>query len=93
MQKFLKISEVSKLLNLIDPKSKKEKAEAMRIGDEMAKRALSFGGTCSGEHGVGMGKLKFMEAQHGAGWDVMNQIKRQLDPLNILNPGKLVRQN
>ena len=65
----------------------------MRIGDKMAMRALSFGGTCSGEHGVGMGKLKFMEAQHGVGWDVMGQIKRQLDPLNILNPGKLVRQN
>jgi D-lactate dehydrogenase (cytochrome) len=78
---------------LIDPNSEKEKAEAMRIGDKMAMRALSFGGTCSGEHGVGMGKLKFMEAQHGVGWDVMGQIKRQLDPLNILNPGKLVRQN
>ena len=78
---------------LIDPDSTQEKAEAMRIGDKMAARALSFGGTCSGEHGVGMGKLKFMDAQHGLGWDVMGQIKRQLDPLNILNPGKLVRQN
>jgi D-lactate dehydrogenase (cytochrome) len=78
---------------LIDPDSIQEKAEAMRIGDKMAARALSLGGTCSGEHGVGMGKLKFMDAQHGLGWDVMGQIKRQLDPLNILNPGKLVRQN
>ena len=78
---------------LIDPDSEKEKAEAMRIGDKMASRALSFGGTCSGEHGVGMGKLKFMNAQHGVGWEIMGQIKQQLDPLNILNPGKLVRQN
>ena len=78
---------------LIDPNCEKEKAEAMRIGDKMVSRALSLGGTCSGEHGVGIGKLKFMHAQHGVGWDIMGQIKRQLDPLNILNPGKLVRQN
>ena len=55
-------------------------------------RALRLGGTCTGEHGVGMGKLPYMEAEHGAGWDVMGEIKQALDPLGILNPGKLVRQ-
>ena len=78
---------------LIDPNSPDDKEEALRLSDRMIQRALKLGGTCSGEHGIGMGKLKYMQAQHGYGWDVMGQIKRQLDPLNIMNPGKLVRQN
>mgnify|MGYP001418821679 CR=1 FL=1 len=78
---------------LIDPDSPRDKEEAFRLSDRMIQRALELGGTCSGEHGVGMGKLKYMEAQYGYGWEVMGQIKRQLDPLNIMNPGKLVRQN
>ena len=78
---------------LIDPNSPEDKEEALRLSDRMIQRALKLGGTCSGEHGIGMGKLKYMQAQHGYGWDVMGQIKRQLDPLNIMNPGKLVCQN
>jgi D-lactate dehydrogenase (cytochrome) len=58
----------------------------------MAKRALRLGGTITGEHGIGMGKLNYMAAEHGAGWDVMSQIKQALDPHNLMNPGKLVRQ-
>jgi D-lactate dehydrogenase (cytochrome) len=54
---------------------------------------LALGGTCTGEHGIGMGKLKFMEQEHGLAWEVMRGLKRQMDPLNILNPGKLLRQN
>ncbi len=77
---------------LIDPDQPAELEEAKRLSHRMAERALRLGGTCTGEHGVGMGKLPYMEAEHGAGWDVMGEIKQALDPLGILNPGKLVRQ-
>ncbi len=78
---------------LIDPENEAERATASKISDRMADRALNMGGTATGEHGVGMGKLKFMDREHGAGWSVMGDIKRQLDPHNILNPGKLIQQN
>lgn len=55
----------------------------------LSSRALSFGGTVSGEHGVGEGKVKWMSAQHGAALDCMRAIKAALDPANILNPGKM----
>ena len=56
----------------------------------MVERALSFGGTCTGEHGVGIGKLKYLDAEHGASLDVMRTLKRALDPHNLMNPGKLI---
>ena len=55
-----------------------------------SERALALGGTITGEHGVGIGKLDLMAAEHGAGWAVMGAIKTALDPQGILNPGKLV---
>lgn len=55
----------------------------------LAERALSYGGTISGEHGVGQGKIKWMPAQHGTALQLMKAIKSALDPLNILNPGKM----
>jgi D-lactate dehydrogenase (cytochrome) len=57
----------------------------------MAERALALGGTISGEHGIGFGKLDLMAAEHGPAWDVMRQIKGALDPKNLMNPGKMVR--
>ena len=78
---------------LIDPDNSSEYRAAMQISDRMAERALALGGTCTGEHGIGIGKLKFMEQEHGLAWEVMRGLKRQMDPLNILNPGKLLRQN
>ena len=78
---------------LIEPENADEKRAALDLSARMAKRALALGGTVTGEHGVGLGKLDYMAAEHGAGWDVMAQIKRAMDPLNILNPGKVVRLN
>ena len=76
---------------LLDPDDAAEHATALTLSDRMAQRALAYGGTCTGEHGVGIGKKKFMEAEHGAAWDVMGAIKTALDPRNLMNPGKLVR--
>ncbi len=58
--------------------------------NRMVERALAFGGTVTGEHGVGLGKLNYMEREHGSGWAMMGAIKQALDPENIMNPGKLV---
>ncbi|MCR8546193.1 FAD-binding protein [Salipiger sp. P9] len=77
---------------LVDPDQPAEMEEAKRLSHRMAERALRLGGTCTGEHGVGLGKMAYMEAEHGEGWDVMGQIKRALDPKDLMNPGKLVRQ-
>jgi D-lactate dehydrogenase (cytochrome) len=56
----------------------------------LAERAIRMEGTCTGEHGIGQGKMKYMRKEHGAGVDVMRGIKAALDPLNILNPGKTI---
>ena len=75
---------------MIDPDNAAEMAEVRRLNDRLVERALAAGGTCSGEHGVGLGKMKYLEAEHGAALDVMRVIKRTLDPHNILNPGKML---
>ncbi|HYO89842.1 MAG TPA: FAD-binding oxidoreductase [Candidatus Limnocylindrales bacterium] len=62
---------------------------AMKLNDLIVLRALELGGTATGEHGVGIGKARFMEREHGAALDVMRSIKTALDPNGILNPGKL----
>ncbi len=59
--------------------------------DRLANRAIAMDGTCSGEHGIGEGKIALLEREMGSGVDVMRQVKRALDPLNILNPGKIFR--
>ncbi|MFZ3032522.1 MAG: FAD-linked oxidase C-terminal domain-containing protein [Parvibaculum sp.] len=77
------------LIMLIDPDNPEELAEAQRIHDRMVLRALSLDGTCTGEHGIGEGKIEFLAAEHGEGIAVMRAIKQALDPQNILNPGKM----
>jgi D-lactate dehydrogenase (cytochrome) len=76
---------------IIDPDDPAEMAAAKAINDRMVMRALAFGGTCTGEHGVGYGKLDFLTAEHGDAVTVMRQLKLALDPHNIMNPGKVVR--
>jgi D-lactate dehydrogenase (cytochrome) len=78
------------LIYVLDTSSLAELDEARRLNERMVMRALAMGGTCSGEHGVGIGKMKFLEAEHGAGLDVMRSIKRALDPDNRMNPGKML---
>jgi D-lactate dehydrogenase (cytochrome) len=77
---------------LIHPGDEAELAAAKALSARMAERALRLGGTVTGEHGIGMGKLAFMEQEHGAAWSVMAAIKAALDPKGLMNPGKLVRQ-
>ena len=79
------------MLYVLDPASAPELEEARRLNERMVLRALAMGGTCSGEHGVGIGKMKFLEQEHGPALDVMRTIKRALDPDNRMNPGKLIQ--
>jgi len=76
---------------VIDPDNPAEMAEAQRINERMVLRALGLGGTCTGEHGIGYGKLDFLTAEHGDAVAVMRQLKLALDPANIMNPGKVLR--
>ena len=78
------------LIYMLDPANKAELDEARRLNDRMITRALEVGGTCSGEHGVGFGKMKYLAAEHGEALDVMRALKRALDPDNRMNPGKIV---
>ena len=78
---------------LVDPKNPKEMKAAKSVANKMANLAISLGGTCTGEHGIGIGKLDFMQAQLGHAWNVMGSIKKALDPSNIMNPGKVIKRN
>lgn len=60
-----------------------------KVNEEIVSRAISFGGTATGEHGVGIGKRKFMLQEHGESFKVMRKIKQLFDPNGILNPGKI----
>jgi D-lactate dehydrogenase (cytochrome) len=78
------------LVYVLDPDNPAELEQARRLNDRMVMRALAMGGTCTGEHGVGYGKMKYLDAEHGPALDVMRTIKRALDPDNRMNPGKMV---
>ncbi|MFZ2006400.1 MAG: FAD-linked oxidase C-terminal domain-containing protein [Stellaceae bacterium] len=79
------------LIFMIDPNRPEEIDEASRINDRMVTRALAMDGTCTGEHGIGYGKMDFLFAEHGEAVDVMASIKRAIDPDNLMNPGKIIR--
>ena len=78
------------VLMLIDRNRDAELDAARRINDRLVKRALAMEGTCSGEHGIGLGKRAYMKAEHGEGVGVMRAVKQALDPQNLMNPGKIL---
>ena len=76
---------------LVDMKDADEVERARILMEKLVELALAMDGTCTGEHGVGQGKMKYLKAEHGApALAAMAAIKRALDPQNILNPGKIV---
>lgn len=78
-------------LLLIDPNNREELQTAKDLGYRMARRAMAAGGTCTGEHGIGRGKMELLEEEMGSvGINLMRQIKKVIDPLNIMNPGKVI---
>ena len=77
---------------IVNPNDVEEQARADALHERMVMRALSMGGTCTGEHGIGYGKLDFLLAEHGEAVSVMRLIKQALDPDQIMNPGKILRQ-
>ena len=78
------------VLVLFDPASPGERAKADEIAKRVSMRAIAMGGTCTGEHGVGIHKLEALVAEHGEAVELMKLIKRAFDPLDIMNPGKTV---
>jgi D-lactate dehydrogenase (cytochrome) len=77
------------VMPLVDAGDPEERRKVQAFLDRLVARALRMDGTCSGEHGVGQGKIRYLAQEHGAGVEVMIAIKKALDPLNILNPGKI----
>ncbi len=75
---------------IIDPDNPDEMRRAEALNERMVMRALDMGGTCTGEHGIGTGKIKFLQAEHGEAVEVMRQLKLAIDPDNLMNPGKIV---
>ncbi|WDZ75232.1 FAD-linked oxidase C-terminal domain-containing protein [Ensifer adhaerens] len=74
---------------LFDDKDAADVARAEAFVERLNARALEMDGTCTGEHGIGQGKMPFLEAELGDALDLMRQVKRSLDPDNIFNPGKI----
>ena len=79
------------LVLLMDPDDTDEIARIKALNERMIMRAIAMDGTCTGEHGVGSGKIDFLVAEHGEAVSVMRAMKMALDPDNIMNPGKIVR--
>ena len=73
----------------IDPDAPEEMAEVEAINARIVERALAMDGTCTGEHGIGIGKREWLVAELGDAVEQMRMIKRALDPQNLLNPGKI----
>ena len=78
------------LVVVLDRDNPDELAALDTLNERLITRAQAAEGTCTGEHGVGLGKRRYLEAEHGAGLDVMRAIKAALDPNSIMNPGKML---
>jgi D-lactate dehydrogenase (cytochrome) len=78
------------LLILIEPGNEQELERATTLAGAVNRLALQYGGTISGEHGIGSGKRKYMSEEHGAAYELMGVLKSAIDPLGIMNPGKIV---
>ena len=76
---------------IVDPADQTELASVKAFNERLVRRALALGGTCTGEHGIGLGKIEYLEAEHGDGLAVMKAIKHALDPDGRMNPGKIFR--
>jgi len=72
-----------------DPADEREWSTLEKINHAIVEKAVELGGTCTGEHGVGIGKRKFMQLEHGESLQLMRQIKELIDPKGLLNPGKI----
>jgi len=81
------------LVVLIDPDSRDELDAANALAGALNMMSINLGGTMTGEHGVGLGKKPYMQAEHGDAYAVMATIKQAMDPQNIMNPGKIVSIN
>ena len=79
------------LLVLIDPDNPEDLARAKAFNERLVRRAIALDGTCTGEHGIGMGKMDALVLELGEAVDAMRLVKSALDPLNIMNPGKIFR--
>ena len=80
-------------LFLFDPDSQDDYKLAKDLTQRMNRRALELGGTITGEHGIGIGKMAMLAEEHGEAVNIMADVKRALDPDNLMNPGKVVNLN
>jgi D-lactate dehydrogenase (cytochrome) len=78
------------LIVLFDPNDQEQRERADALAHRVSLRAIRMSGTCTGEHGIGWHKLDVLAQEHGEAVDLMRAVKRALDPLNIMNPGKTV---
>lgn len=76
---------------LFDPESEEERSRAEALAERVAMRAIRMGGTCTGEHGIGLHRIHQLVVEHPEGVSLMRAIKRALDPMNIMNPGKMLQ--
>ena len=76
---------------IIEPGNECELAQVKKLGAQLVDLALQVGGTCSGEHGIGLGKIDALEKEYSSAVAIMHKIKNALDPNHLMNPGKVLR--
>ena len=81
------------LIMLLDPDNKNEVEQAKILNEKLLKRAIEMKGPSTGEHGIGIGKKDYLKIEQGLSVDVMSQIKKAIEPTNIMNPGKIFELN